>query len=193
MSVHADPLDFLPRNVVMGRSQSSTPSSGFSYNSWLLEQRSCDSASTVGMDIRIGTNELSQLQALDSIMVQFRSRSPQLQHIGRLWSFRPLNDVEFDTVIFLQRLEPFTLQGGIVHENIFAVIQADKSKPFSIVEPLHRTLCLHKFLLFMAAHTYNGWPFRWAPEVDLLLSVGILRVYFKHLVDLPFRSIIKPR
>jgi hypothetical protein len=67
-----------------------------------------------------------------------------------LEAFRPLNDVELDCLAFLKAPETVRLNCRKVHEDIFAVLAADKSKSLGVVKPLHCSLfhCVVPFLLF---------------------------------------------
>ena len=75
-----------------------------------------------------------------------------LHHIGRLWSFGTLDDIEFDVFSLLQGLEAIPLKRRVMHEYIFSAIQADKPEALPIVKPLHGTFCLHKTPPFLNGH-----------------------------------------
>ncbi len=57
-----------------------------------------------------------------------------------LEAFGPLNDVELDCLAFLKAPETVRLNCRKVHEDIFAVLAADKSKSLCVVKPLHCSL-----------------------------------------------------
>jgi hypothetical protein len=50
---------------------------------------------------------------------------------------------EFNRLAFVQRLVPFRLNRGKVHENIFAGLALDEPIPFAGIEPLHCSLFSH--------------------------------------------------
>ncbi len=69
-----------------------------------------------------------------------------------LRSFCALNDIELDAFPLLQRFESFPLERRVMHKDIISCIQADKTKPLSVVEPLNRTFSLHKTPPFLNGH-----------------------------------------
>jgi hypothetical protein len=75
-----------------------------------------------------------------------------LQHIGGLRALGPLYNVKLDVFTFLEAFKPVPLQSRIVDEDVFAAIETDESKPLPIVEPLHRSFCLHKTPPFLNGH-----------------------------------------
>lgn len=78
-------------------------------------------------------------------------RRNHLRNIGSLWSLGALYDIELDIFSFFQGFESFPLESGVMDKHILSAIKPDKSKAFSIIEPLHRTFCLHKTLLSSTA------------------------------------------
>jgi hypothetical protein len=64
-----------------------------------------------------------------------------------LEAFRPLNDVELDCLAFLKAPETVRLNCRKVHEDILAILAADKSKSLGVVKPLHCSLfhCVYTF------------------------------------------------
>ena len=65
---------------------------------------------------------------------------PDFCDLVGLRSFLPLDDLELYRVAFLQGLEPFTLDGRVMDEDISSAFLADKPVPFAVVEPLYLTL-----------------------------------------------------
>jgi len=57
-----------------------------------------------------------------------------------LQAFRSLDHVKLDRLALLQRTKAFTLDGGMMHEDVFAVGTAEKAEPLRIVKPLHCSL-----------------------------------------------------
>ena len=51
-----------------------------------------------------------------------------------------LGDFELHALAFLQAAEASRLDGGEMHENIFAALPADKAIAFRVVKPLHCSL-----------------------------------------------------
>jgi hypothetical protein len=58
------------------------------------------------------------------------------------------DDVKLDTCALIKGLETFCLDGGIVDEDVAAVILGDETKSFVAVEPLHCSLNHFSLLLF---------------------------------------------
>jgi hypothetical protein len=59
-----------------------------------------------------------------------------------LWAFGALNNVELDLIAFFKALIPLALDGAVMNEDIGAIIAAEESVPFCVVEPLHCSLVL---------------------------------------------------
>jgi len=74
-------------------------------------------------------------------------------YVFRLEAFRPLNDVELDCLTLLKAPETVRLNCRKVHEDIFAILAADKSKSLCVVKPLHCSLfhcvCTFFFVLYL--------------------------------------------
>src|SRR5579859_1385383 len=51
-----------------------------------------------------------------------------------------LDDVELHGLAFLETAEALVLNGGVVHEYIFAILTADKTIPLGVIEPLYCSL-----------------------------------------------------
>src|SRR5574341_303826 len=81
-----------------------------------------------------------------------RCRDGHLHHIGRLRSLRALDDIELDVLSLLECLESIALKRGVMDKHILPAIETNKSKPLSIVEPLHSTFRLHKNPPFLNDH-----------------------------------------
>ncbi len=67
--------------------------------------------------------------------------------VGRLVSFRALQEIEFDSFAFIQRAVAILLNGGIVHEYVFAGGTLNEAVSLSAIEPLYRTSFSHNRLL----------------------------------------------
>jgi len=76
----------------------------------------------------------------------------RLQDVRSLRSLCTLHDLELDVFPLFQGLESFSLQCGIMYEDIIPALKADEPKSLSIVEPLDRTFCLHKNPPFLNDH-----------------------------------------
>ena len=72
-----------------------------------------------------------------------RHATGHLRHIGGLRPFCSLHNVELDVFAFFQSLEPFSLERGIVHKDIFPIFKMDEPKSLSIVEPLDGAFTPH--------------------------------------------------
>jgi len=57
-------------------------------------------------------------------------------------------DVELNLLTFLQAAKPVCLDGGEVHEYIFAILAADKTIALGIVKPLYCS-CFHDVAVFL--------------------------------------------
>ena len=73
-------------------------------------------------EIRIASNRLERLYVLS------------LPALGSL------HDVELNRLTFLKAAESVRLDRREMHENVFAILAADESKTFSVVEPLYSSL-----------------------------------------------------
>src|SRR5262249_25423986 len=58
-----------------------------------------------------------------------------------------LDDVELHRLAFLQAAEALVLNGGVVNEHVLAVLAADETIAFGVIEPLHCSL-FHVLLSF---------------------------------------------
>ena len=76
----------------------------------------------------------------------------RFQYIRSLRSLCALHHFEFNVFSLFQRFESFSLQSGIMHEDIIPTLQSNEPKPFAIVEPLHRAFCLHRNPPFLNGH-----------------------------------------
>src|SRR2546422_3739171 len=64
----------------------------------------------------------------------------QLHDVLRRRTLLGLHDFELHALAFGQRLEPFTLNRGVMHEAVLAaVFGGDEAEPLGVVEPLHGT------------------------------------------------------
>src|SRR5438105_10838816 len=55
-----------------------------------------------------------------------------------------LDDIELDGLALFQAAKALVLNGGVMHEDILAILPADETVPFGVVEPLHCSL-FHKW------------------------------------------------
>src|SRR6267143_3601430 len=60
-----------------------------------------------------------------------------LGDVGSLRAFRSLNDFEFDGVSLLQGAIAISGDGGIMYENVWAIIAPDEAVSFGIIKPFH--------------------------------------------------------
>src|SRR5664279_3526729 len=83
----------------------------------------------------------------------------ELQNLNvlRLPTLGTLGHVELHSLTFLQRTEAIGLNRGVMHEDVFSVCAAQKSKSLCVVKPLHCSLfhCV-RFLHFMYIVTLNS-------------------------------------
>lgn len=63
----------------------------------------------------------------------------ELGYVSSLRSLSTVNNFELYLSAFLKRLEAFHVQSGVVNEYIVALLVADKSVTFLVVEPLYST------------------------------------------------------
>jgi hypothetical protein len=59
---------------------------------------------------------------------------------GRLRPFRTLNNLKLNLISFLKRAIAIAGDGGIMNENVWAIIAPDEAIPFGIIEPLDSSL-----------------------------------------------------
>src|SRR3989339_301186 len=62
-------------------------------------------------------------------------------NIRRLKTLGPLDDIETYFLIFVESLEPFRVDRGIMNENIRSIFLFNKPETLGFVEPLDLTLC----------------------------------------------------
>jgi len=77
-------------------------------------------------------------------------------HVLGLPALRPFGHVELHGLAFLQASESAGLNGGEMHENVFASLAADKAVALSVVEPLNCSLFHILVLLFLFEVTLEG-------------------------------------
>src|SRR6266446_8938565 len=64
----------------------------------------------------------------------------QLHDVLRRGALLPLHDLEFDALALGQRLEPFSLNRGVMHEAVLAAaFGRNEAESLRVVEPLHST------------------------------------------------------
>src|SRR5271156_92754 len=81
-----------------------------------------------------------------------RSRS---HYVARLEAFRAFEQIELDSLAFIQRAVAVLLDGREMHEDILAGGALDESVSLRPVEPLHSTLLSHKETPFASAKNYS--------------------------------------
>ena len=71
-----------------------------------------------------------------------RIRFPILENLNvlSLPALGSLGDVELHRLAFLEASEATGLDGGEMHENVFAILTADKAVAFGVIEPLYCSL-----------------------------------------------------
>jgi hypothetical protein len=69
----------------------------------------------------------------------YRSNT-NFRDFGRLGTLRPLNDFKLHLISFLKRAVTIAGDGGIMNENVWAIIAPDEAIPFGIIEPLDSSL-----------------------------------------------------
>src|SRR5580704_12704300 len=75
----------------------------------------------------------------------FTSKSGHLDSLDvlRLPALGALGHVELHGLAFLQAAEAASLDRGEMHENVFAILTADKAIALGVVKPLHCSLFCH--------------------------------------------------
>src|SRR5438445_965662 len=63
-----------------------------------------------------------------------------LGNVCGLRSLLSLHDFKLDRVALLKSAVPITHNGGVMHEDVTAILASDKSIPLGIIEPLHCSL-----------------------------------------------------
>jgi hypothetical protein len=76
-------------------------------------------------------------------------------------SLGSLHYVELDGLAFLEGTKTLRLDGGVMHENILAVLAGDESETFCVIEPFHCALFHLNWMLL---------------EADLPLKTEVLHV-----------------
>src|ERR1039458_9295857 len=89
--------------------------------------------------------------------------------VARLEALRAFEQIELDSLAFVQRAVTVLLDGGEMHEHILARGALDKSVSFRPVEPLHSTLLSHKETPFPSSlriilPSLAGLPDRGSPQ-----------------------------
>lgn len=70
----------------------------------------------------------------------------EFHYLGSRKTFRALRNNEFNRVTFVERFEAFSLNCGVVHEDIVPGSTADKSITLFVIKPLYGSLFFHLFL-----------------------------------------------
>jgi hypothetical protein len=83
-------------------------------------------------------------------------------YVGCLRAFGALNDLKLDGVAFLQGLVSIPIDRGVVDKNIGAIVSANKSIAFRIIEPFDRSLhadaSLDETHMFLSESTSEADP-----------------------------------
>ena len=77
------------------------------------------------------------------VLLRDRCRYLDSGNVLRLPAFGAFGHVELDGLAFLQALEAASLNRGEMHENVFAILTADKAVALGVVKPLHCSLFCH--------------------------------------------------
>ncbi len=87
--------------------------------------------------LAIGRNEVRRLRRLRRARPRSRKQivlTAQLYYILSLQTLGPLNHLELHQLFFLEGAETLALDGGVVHEDIGAVLLGNESKPLGVVK-----------------------------------------------------------
>jgi hypothetical protein len=57
--------------------------------------------------------------------------------------FSALGHLKLNRLVFLERLKPFPLDGGMMHKDIRTVLLGNETITLGIIKPLYRTLYSH--------------------------------------------------
>jgi hypothetical protein len=79
-------------------------------------------------------------QAGRTIRLRPQPVSLQFLNVGSLRSTLTFDDVEFDSLAFLQSTEPVTQNGGVVNEYVAATLHLDEPITLLSIEPLYCSL-----------------------------------------------------
>jgi hypothetical protein len=71
---------------------------------------------------------------------QFVENRPFAQLQDLLQGLGALDYVELDALAFLKRTEAVALDGGVMHEDVVAILTADESEALGIVKPFYCSL-----------------------------------------------------
>jgi hypothetical protein len=71
------------------------------------------------------------------------SLTSKLDDVLGLESFSALGHLELNRLVFLERLKPLPLDGGMMHKDIGTVFLGNKAITLRIIKPLYRTLHFH--------------------------------------------------
>src|SRR5271170_3133219 len=77
------------------------------------------------------------------IVIRRSGRYLDSGNVLRLPAFGAFRHVELHGLAFLQALEAASLNRGEMHENVFAILTADKTIALGVVKPLHCSLFCH--------------------------------------------------
>lgn len=90
--------------------------------------------------------------AQSSRMTTSRLGNGHLQDVRSLRPLGALDDFELDVFSLFQGLEPFSLQRGVMYEDLVSALKANEPKSFAIVEPFDCTFCFHRHTPFLNGH-----------------------------------------
>jgi len=94
---------------------------------------------------RLGTTQQQGEEMSPRPVDSIRILPESLEILERLYvcclpALGTLHYVELNGLTFLQALEAIRVDGGVMHEDIFAVLTRDKAKALRVIKPLHCTL-----------------------------------------------------
>src|SRR5271155_5641987 len=76
-------------------------------------------------------------------LIASRAKSLARLNVLRLPALGAFGHVELHGLAFLQAAEAASLNRGEMHENVFAILTADKAIALGVVKPLHCSLFCH--------------------------------------------------
>ena len=85
-------------------------------------------------------------------MKMLRLGNSRLQNVRSLRPLGPLHDLELDIFSLFQALESFSLERGVMNEDIIPAVKTNKPKSLAVIEPLYRTFAFHKNPPFLNGH-----------------------------------------
>jgi hypothetical protein len=105
-------------------------------------------------------------------MKKLRLGNSRLQHVRSLRPLGPLHNLELDIFSLFQALESFSLESGVMNEDIIPAIKTNKPKSLAVIEPLYRTFAFHKNPPFLNGHAKLRGQLRNTVAARMLNSYG---------------------